>query len=71
MHCVNLSKLSLADCTAEFQLIANVFAYSANLENGGNAMFDLTSLSDVIPFQVARALLQRPPGPLCTPIKKL
>lgn len=47
-------------CTAEFQLIANVFAYSANLgKGGGDAMFDLTSLSDAIPFQVARALLQR------------
>ena len=46
-------------CTAEFQLIANVFAYSANLEKGGDAMFDLTSLSDASPFQVARALLQR------------
>ncbi len=47
-------------CTAEFQLIANVFASSANLERGGgDAMFDLTSLSDAIPFQVARALLQR------------
>ena len=46
-------------CTAEFQLIANVFAYSAMEKGGGDAMFDLTSLSDAIPFQVARALLQR------------
>ena len=47
-------------CTAEFQLISNVFAYSANLgKGGGDAMFDLSSLSDAIPFQVARALLQR------------
>lgn len=46
-------------CTAEFQLIANVFSYSANLGKGGDATFELTSLSDAIPFQVARALLQR------------
>jgi hypothetical protein len=47
-------------CTAEFQLIANVFSYSANLDKGrgGDAVFELTSLSDTIPFQVARALLQ-------------
>lgn len=46
-------------CTAEFQLIANVFSYSANMGKGGDATFELTSLSDAIPFQVARALLQR------------
>jgi hypothetical protein len=48
-------------CTAEFQLVANVFATSTKLgvSGGDDAMFDLTSLSDAIPFQVARALLQR------------
>ena len=46
-------------CTAEFQLIANVFSMPASLGKGGDAAFELTSLSDAIPFQVARALLQR------------
>ena len=46
-------------CTAEFQLIANVFSTPASLGKGGDAAFELTSLSDAIPFQVARALLQR------------
>lgn len=41
-------------CTAEFQLIANVFSSPTN----SDAMFD-SSLSDAIPFQVARTLLQR------------
>lgn len=43
-------------CTAEFQLIANVFS---SPPNSGDAMYDVSSLSDAIPFQVARALLQR------------
>ena len=46
-------------CTAEFQLIANVFSSSSSLGVGGDAAFDFSSLSDAIPFQVARALLQR------------
>eukprot|EP00579_Thalassiosira_antarctica_P010408 CAMPEP_0201923060 /NCGR_PEP_ID=MMETSP0903-20130614/10915_1 /ASSEMBLY_ACC=CAM_ASM_000552 /TAXON_ID=420261 /ORGANISM="Thalassiosira antarctica, Strain CCMP982" /LENGTH=1141 /DNA_ID=CAMNT_0048460305 /DNA_START=90 /DNA_END=3515 /DNA_ORIENTATION=+ len=46
-------------CTAEFQLIANVFSSPATPGKGGDATFELTSLSDAIPFQVARALLQR------------
>jgi hypothetical protein len=44
-------------CTAEFQLIANVF--SSPPVGKGDATFDLTSLSDAVPFQVARTLLQR------------
>ena len=44
-------------CTAEFQLIAIVFSSQAG--KGGDATFELTSLSDAVPFQVARALLQR------------
>eukprot|EP00804_Cyclotella_cryptica_P030059 CCRYP_016967-RA/>CCRYP_016967-RA protein AED:0.05 eAED:0.05 QI:63/1/1/1/1/1/6/2268/1120 len=43
-------------CTAEFQLIANVFSSSSTI---GDAMYDVASLSDAVPFQVARALLQR------------
>jgi hypothetical protein len=43
-------------CTAEFQLIANVFS---SPPSSGDAMYDVSSLSDAIPFQVARALLQR------------
>jgi len=47
-------------CTAEFQLIANVFSSPPASGKGGDAAFELTSpLSDAIPFQVARALLQR------------
>jgi hypothetical protein len=46
-------------CTAEFQLIANVFASPSTLGKGGDAIYDVSSLSDAIPFQVARALLQR------------
>ncbi|KAL7537111.1 hypothetical protein ACHAXR_007587, partial [Thalassiosira sp. AJA248-18] len=46
-------------CTAEFHLIANVFSSPSTLGKGGDATFELTSLSDAIPFQVARALLQR------------
>ena len=57
----NLFHRVLEVCTAEFQLIANVFATSTKMgkKSGDDAMFDLTSLSDAIPFQVARALLQR------------
>ena len=43
-------------CTAEFQLIAHVFS---SPPTSGDVMFDVSSLSDSIPFQVARALLQR------------
>jgi len=43
--------------TAEFQLISNVF--SSPPVGKGDATFDLTSLSDAVPFQVARTLLQR------------
>ena len=43
-------------CTAEFQLIANVFSSPSS---SGDAIYDASSLSDAIPFQVARALLQR------------
>lgn len=43
-------------CTAEFQLIANVFS---SPPASGDALYDVSSLSDAIPFQVARALLQR------------
>ena len=43
-------------CTAEFQLIANVFS---SPPSSGDSMYDVSSLSDAIPFQVARALLQR------------
>jgi len=44
-------------CTAEFQLISNVF--SSPPVGKGDATFDVTSLSDAVPFQVARTLLQR------------
>ena len=44
-------------CTAEFQLISNVF--SSPPVGKGDATFDLISLSDAVPFQVARTLLQR------------
>ena len=44
-------------CTAEFQLIANVFSTSS--AKGDDDAFDLSALSDSLPFQVARALLQR------------
>ncbi|KAL7545970.1 hypothetical protein ACHAWF_009321 [Thalassiosira exigua] len=49
-------------CTAEFRLIANVFSSGAApgaREEGGDVAFELASLSDAVPFQVARALLQR------------
>lgn len=54
----NLFHKTIEVCTAEFQLIANVFSL-ANMDKGGDVTFELTSLSDAIPFQVARALLQR------------
>ena len=46
-------------CTAEFQLIAHVFSSPVTLGKGNDAVFDVSSLSDAIPYQVARALLQR------------
>jgi len=45
-------------CKEEFQLIANVFSTPAP-GKGGDATFELTSLSDAVPYQVARALVQR------------
>ena len=42
-------------CTAEFQLIANVFSPPPSARD---AMYDVSSLSDAIPYQVARVLLQ-------------
>ena len=53
----NLFHRACEVCTAEFQLIANVF--SSPPVGKGDATFDVTSLSDAVPFQVARALLQR------------
>ena len=53
----NLFHRACEVCTAEFQLIANVF--SSPPVGKGDATFDVTSLSDAVPFQVARTLLQR------------
>jgi len=46
-------------CTAEFEFIANVFSSPTAFGKGGDAFFDFSSFSEALPFQVARALLQR------------